>query len=206
MAVASMALAGCGGSDPKVSVDNLQKAADAAIADPNEPCPLGLDLAAALKKAGITATTTPGEGSDAEDHPVDADSATGAKPDAPIQRFGGGAMITCSYTLSTGGFLKIVLTGVHKPRAIGLMAPMVAHDGRLVTGELRRFIGQKFDTGKAVLTPDDGLAAVVVLKASGGDAALEVTSDPQDHGDGKKPITGEPLRVLTEELGKQVKV
>ncbi|NUR59674.1 MAG: hypothetical protein HOV87_13545 [Catenulispora sp.] len=207
LAVVSMALTACGGSDPKVSVDTLQKAADAAIANPNEPCPLGLDLNAALKKAGIAATATPSTGTDPDDHPVDAVSGTGAKSDTPIARFGGGGMITCSYALSTGGSVEATLTGVHKPRAIGVIAPVLARDGQLAVGELREFIGRKFDAGKAVLTPDDGLAAVVVLKASGGDAILEVTSNPPaGNADAKNPIVREPLRVLAEELGKQVKV
>lgn len=201
------ALTACGGSDPKVSVDNVQKAADAAIANPDAACPIGLDLNAALKKAGVPATATP-SGTSPGDHPVDAESATGAGSDAALKRFGGGGMITCSYQLSSGGFVDATLVGVKKPRAIGILAPVLARDGHLVTGELRRFIGQKFDTGKALLTPDDGLAAVVVLKASGGDAALEVTSEPAGSAaeGAKNPIAGEPLRLLTEELGKQVKV
>ena len=62
------------------------------------------------------------------------------------------------------------------------------------------------DAGKAVLMPGAGLAAVVAPKASGGDVALEVTTETGGNSDEKNPIVGEQLRKLAEEFGNQVKV
>ena len=208
-AVMSTAVTACGSSDSKIAVDKVQKAADAAIATPTEPCPLGIDVNAALKKAGIAATATPDPGSlDSGAHAVDAVSSAQAADGSPFKTFGGGGMITCTYKLSPGSYVEATLTGVRNGKAVNLMAPMLQRDGRLARSDLEKFLSQKSDTGKALLTAGEGLAAVVNLKASGGDAALEVksytlsSSDPE----AKPPIVGEPLRKLAEALGKQVKV
>lgn len=206
LAVVTAALAACGSSDSKVSVDKLQQIADKAKAAPTEPCPVSLDINAALKKAGVSGTAMPDPGSDDPDaHPVDAESATGVKDGSPLQSFGGG-MITCTYKLSTGGYVEATLTGVRHGKAVALMAPMLSRDGEIATGDLEKVVTQKYDAGKAVLTPGAGLAAVVVLKASGGDVALEVTTETGGNSDEKNPIVGEQLHKLAEELGKQVKV
>jgi hypothetical protein len=206
LAVATAALAACGSSDSKVSVDKLQQAADKAKAAPTEPCPVGFDINAALKKAGVSGTAVPDSGSDDPDaHPVDAESATDVKDGSPLQTFGGG-MITCTYKLSTGGYVEATLTGVRHGQAVALMAPVLSRDAEISTGDIEKVVTQKYDAGKAVLMPGAGLAAVVALKASGGNAALEVTSTTGGGNDEKNPIVGEQLRNLAEELGKQVKV
>ncbi|NUP54134.1 MAG: hypothetical protein HOW97_43480 [Catenulispora sp.] len=206
LAVATTALAACGSSDSKVSVDKLQQAADKAHAAPTAPCPVGFDVDAALKKAGLSGTATPDPGSnDPDAHPVDAVSATDAKDGSPFQSFGG-AMITCTYKLSTGGYLEATVTGVRHGKAVALMAPMLSRDGEIASHDLEKVVTQKYDAGKAVLMPGDGLAAVVARKASGGDVALEVTTETGGDPDAKKPIIGEQLRKLSEELGKQIKV
>ena len=205
LTVLSIALTACGGSDSKVSVDKLQKAADAAVAAPANPCPLGFDVNAALKKAKVAGTATPTKGTDSGAKAVDADSATSASADSALKQFGG-AMITCTYTLSGGGSLEATVTGVQHPKAINLLAPLLQRDGHIASSDLTTVITQKLTAGKAVLTPGGGLAAIDKIDASGGDAILEVTTtadDPQtDHG----PLMGEPLRELTETLGKQVRV
>src|SRR5256714_12451178 len=61
-AVLATALAACGGSDSKVSVDNLQKAPDKMIAADTNPSPLRSDDNAALKNGGDSATETTGAG------------------------------------------------------------------------------------------------------------------------------------------------
>ncbi|WP_344662851.1 hypothetical protein [Catenulispora subtropica] len=206
LTVLGTALTACGsGSDSKVSVDKLQQAADKAIAAPDTPCPLGFDINAALKKAGLTATATPAADPNAERPAVDAESATGAQDDAPLKTRGG-ALITCTYSLSGGGYVQAALTGVRNGTAITLMAPLLQHDGDLARSDLFSFIAQKLETGKAVLTPGPGLASITKVGASGGDALLEVTTAAADHTADHRPIIGEPLRELTEALAKQVRV
>lgn len=205
--VLSTAITACGGSDPKVSVDKLQQAADKAIAAPTSACPLGFDVNAALKKAGVAATATPGDPTDPTALTVDADSATSADAGSIIKQRGG-AMITCSYTLSGGGSLNATLLGIRTGLAMPVLAPMLNHDARLEMSTLATFISQKFKAGKAVVTPGAGLAAVAKLDGSGGDVLLEVTTDATgpDNADQDGPITGEPLGKLTAALAEQVRV
>lgn len=202
-AVLSTALAACGGSDQKVSIDNLQKAADKAITAQTGPCPLGLDVDAALKKAGITATAALGNGPDPATAVV-AGSATNATRESPFY-LRGGAMITCSYTLSSGGSVSTTLVGLRNAQAMTVLAPQLSRDSELTMDVLATFIGQKFDAGKVMVAPGDR-AAVVRLDASGGNAIMEVTTLGSDGYEKPGPILGEPLRKLTEALGKQVRV
>jgi hypothetical protein len=204
LTVLSTALTACGGSEAKVSVDKLRQAADKAIAAPSNPCPLGLDVNSALKKAGIGGTAAPGAAPNSDTPAVDAESATNAKDDAPL-KLRGGAMITCTYALSGGGFVQATVTGVHNGTAIALMAPLLARDGELKMSDLESFVTRKLDTGKAVVSPEAGLVSVAELDASGGDALLEVTTAAADHSADHGPVVGEPLRKLTEALAKQVK-
>ncbi|NUP54135.1 MAG: hypothetical protein HOW97_43485 [Catenulispora sp.] len=198
----STGLTACGSSGSKVSVDNVQKAADAVVAAPTTPCPAGFDLDAALKKAGVTATAKPGS---ADDAAALAMSATNALQGSPLKT-SGTSMITCVYTLSTGGTVVARLTGAHTGKAITVLKPLLHADSDASTSEVDTFVAQKFSTGKPALTPG-GKAAVVELDATGGDVVLDVTSYSTDKGDeAKNPITGEPLRKLAEALSKQVKI
>lgn len=208
LTVLSIALTACGGSDSKVSVDKLQKAADKAMAAPANPCPLGFDVNAGLKKAKVAVTAAPvtsATGARFNTRAVDADSATTAGDGTPFKQLGG-AEITCFYTLSGGGSLEAVVAGVHKDRAIDLIAARLVRDGNIASNDLRMFITQNLTVGKGVLTPGGGLAAITKLDASGGDVLLEVTTRADDRQADHGPLVGEPLRELTEALGKQVRV
>lgn len=197
----SAGLTACGSSDSKVSVDNLQKAADAVAATPTAPCPAGIDLDAALKKAGIAATAKPGDADDPATLAMSPDKALAGSP----LKIAGASVITCNYTLSTGGTVVAIVAGAHTGKAITVIAGMLRADSDASTSEVDTFVAQKFSTGKPVLVPG-GKVAVVELDASGGDAVLDVTSYSSDKGnDAKNAITGEPLRKLAEALGKQVK-
>ncbi|MFL6109841.1 MAG: hypothetical protein ACJ786_00585 [Catenulispora sp.] len=205
-AVLTTALAACGGgSDAKVSIDNMQKTADKMIAagDTNS-CPLGFDVNAALKKAGITATAKPSDGAHSP-LAAYAESATNATRLSPLYQRGG-AVINCAYTLSSGGSLKATLFGVRVFKAMPIVAPQLSHDAQAEVSELDSFISKKLDTGKAMVTPGDGRAAIEALDTAGGDAVLEVTTDDPDSSLKAGPVLGEPLRKLTEALGKQVRV
>lgn len=207
LSILSLALTACGSSDSKVSVDKLQKAADKAIATPSNPCPLGLDVNAALKKSKVPLTATPAtsSGNDSITRAVDADSATTASDDSPLKQFGA-AMITCPYTLSGGGSMKVTVTGARKGKAINLMAPLLQRDGEIARSDLEAFLTQKLTAGKAVLSPGGGLAAIIELDASGGDVLLEVTTRAEDPQADRGPVVGEPLREVAAALGKQVRV
>lgn len=202
LAALGIGLSACGDSGPaKVSVDKVKQAADKAVAAPTTPCPLGLDLDAALKKAGVAATATPGF-KGAQDIPAVAIDDTGGNASLKGED---GAAITCTYTLSTGGFLRINVVGVHTGSAFDPLIPRLAMDSKLYDYDSAlHFVEQKFDTGKAVVTPLEGRAAVVKLAGDGGDVALEAASFKAGVLEDLGPITGDKLRVLTEALGKQV--
>ncbi len=204
-AVLTTALAACGGSDSKVSVDNLQKAADKMIAADTNSCPLSFDVNAALKKAGVSATATPSDGVNPRPLAAYAMSATNATRDSPLYQRGG-AVINCGYTLSSGGSVNVTLFGVRTGGAIPIAAPQLSRDAQLELSALGTFIGQKFAPGKAAVTPNGGRAAIVKLNGSGGDLVLEATTVDDGSYEKDGPIVGEPLRKLTEALGKQVRV
>ncbi|GAA2050915.1 hypothetical protein GCM10009839_67080 [Catenulispora yoronensis] len=166
---------------------------------------MGFDVNAALKKAGIAATAKPGEEGRSDTAAVDADSTTNAQADSPLKQRGA-SILTCHYTLSTGGYLTAAVAGVHTGTAISLMAPLLQHDGQISRSDLETYITQKFTAGHALTSPGGGLVAVAKLDASGGDALVEVTSEAVDTNADHGPLVGEPLRALTDALAKQVKV
>lgn len=204
-AVLGAALAGCGSSASKISADKVQQAADQAINTQTTQCPLGIDINAALKKAGVAATATPAAGAqtDSGEPAVYAESATKEKDDSPLKQRGG-ALITCTYVLSTGGSVQARLIAVHTGTAIALMAPQLQHDAEISVSDLRDLVTRKLEAGKPVVTPGPGLAAIAKLDASGGDALLETTSINAQSSDETGPIVGDPLGKLTEALAKQI--
>ena len=189
-------------SKSKVSVAKIRQAADKLIDDPKGPCPLGIDVTKALAKAGIGGTATPR--ADAETPAAEGESAKSAEsPDSILQQLNG-ALVTCDYTLSSGGHVSTMLMGVGKGKAVNVLAPMISHDGQIGTEAFQTFASQKFESGKAALTPNLGLVAVVELSAKDGDVALEVTSHNADDQSKNGPITGEALRKFAEALAGQV--
>ena len=194
--------AGCGSSGSKVSVDAVHQAADKLVAAPTAPCPLGLDVNAALKSAGISTAATPGaDGSPAAEGESDRNGLAGS---SGVQQHA--AMVTCHYTLSGGVGLDVNLTAVGKGSAILILAPVLARDGHLTVTEIQALVSRKIDAGSTVATPDGGYAAISKLHASGGDAILEARAVAATGGTDSGLVTGEPLRKLTAALADQVRI
>jgi hypothetical protein len=191
--VAIISLAECGSSGPALSVDAVHTSADKLVASPNGACPLGLDVPAAMKDAGVAAAVTPASPAASGD----TDKSVGA--DSPLVKTGG-AMIECDYEAASGAGLKVVLLAVRTGQARSLLAPLIAHDSKLSHAELEAMFGDKFVTGTTVLSPSGGTSALARLKVSGGDAVLLV--DSPDGG----TIAGEPLRKAAEKFVSQLKL
>jgi hypothetical protein len=203
-AALAMALTACGSSGSKVSVNTLKQAADKVIAAPASPCPLGIDIDAALKKAGVASTATPGATTATGTliPAAQAESPSDAGDDSSLEQQDG-ALITCTYTLSSGGFVETTVVGVQNGSAISVLTTRLSVDGDLGP-TVETFERQKFDTGKAVVTPREGRAAVVELGGDGGDVMLEARTIDARGAGYVGPISGEKLRALTEALGKQL--
>ncbi|MCG6494588.1 hypothetical protein [Kitasatospora sp. A2-31] len=177
------------------------------------PCPFGLDLAAALKDAGIDRPAAPG----AADRPaVDTDLGDGA----PAQPWPSGitappsmasvpatppkAWVTCTYTVGSTPVRVDLLAVPEDGAAVAMMLPHIQRFGNLGVDQIHQFWSDRPKPGETRLTPGAGLAGVARVAAKGkGDITLTLSQDADD-AQRLSDLAGEPLRRATERLAAQL--
>ncbi|WP_395295215.1 hypothetical protein ACF9IK_18045 [Kitasatospora hibisci] len=176
-------------------------------------CPFGLDLAAALRDAGIDRPATPG----AADRPaVDTDLGNGvaaqpwpsgvtAPPSmASMPATPPTAWVTCTYTVGSTPVRVDLLAVPENGVAVSLMLPHIQRFGNVGVDQLRQFSIDQPKPGETRLTPGAGLAGVARVAAKGnGDITLTLSQDTDD-AQRLSDLTGEPLRRATERLAAQL--
>ncbi|MFD5082100.1 hypothetical protein ACFVYP_27050 [Kitasatospora sp. NPDC058201] len=178
------------------------------------PCPFGLDLAAALKGAGVDLPVTAGaKGHLTAETEVEAEVPaqpwpSGATPPAGIPSIPATparAWVTCHFTAgATPVRVDLLALAEHGP-AISLMLPHIQRFGNLGVDQLQDFADRQPATGQTKVTPGGGLVGVSRPAVRGkGDLALTLTQTT-----GEAPtepaLTGEPLRRATERLAAQLR-
>ncbi|WP_328615589.1 hypothetical protein OHS18_01365 [Amycolatopsis sp. NBC_00355] len=184
-------LAGCSpGDDYQVSVDAVRQAASGGRA---AKCPVGFDVPGALRSAGVDRPVTP----DAVDVEVSKTDTPAADPIAAQQNgmsaldAAAGAYLECGYQVD-GKALTVRLVATRAKGAMALLAPQLQRDARLAVGELRAFLDAAPGPGEVKVV--GGSVAVGALAATGGDAALMVSSEaPEVRDDALRTVAGELL-------------
>jgi hypothetical protein len=181
-------LAGCssdGGHE--VAVDAVRQAASGA-----KPanCPVGFDLPGALRTAGVDRPVQP----DATDVEVSETDTPAADPVVAQQNgmsaldAAAGAYIECGYRVD-GKALTVRLVATRAAGAMALLAPQLQRDAHLAVDELRAFLDTKPGPGEVKVV--GGSVAAGGLAATGGDAALLVSSEAPDlHDDVLRTVAG----------------
>jgi hypothetical protein len=202
--------AGSGSSTGAVSsgitVDAVHAAA-AKLGSAGGDCPLGLDVNAALKAAGVSGTAAP----DTQNGPA-ADGLTPETSDGngPPKQYSF-SMIECSYVVTDGGTttgLAVRLGAMPAGKGdtvANLLGPRIASDGRLSTADLRTFLSTSFTAGQSKVTPGAGTAVYSQLTGSGSGVGIEVSSLPPDN-TATPALSGTALEKVTTTLAGQVHV
>ncbi|MGW6916912.1 hypothetical protein ACWGB8_24255 [Kitasatospora sp. NPDC054939] len=176
-------------------------------------CPFGLDLAAALKAAGIERPVTAGagkrpvaEGELGDGLPAQPWPATATPlPGMPsIPATPPSAQITCHYTVgATPVRVDLLATPVYGP-AFALMLPHIQRHGAIKVRNLEQFAAEQPGAGQTAVTPEGGRVGVARVASHGpGDLALVVAQDTEARTE--PALTGEPLRKVTERLAAQLR-
>ncbi len=180
--------AGCSsGDDHQVAVDAVRQAASG-----GKPatCPVGFDVPGALRTAGVDRPVTP----DAVDVEVSTTSTPVADP-ITAQQHGmsaldaaAGAYLECGYQVGDRA-LTVRLVATRAQGAMALLAPQLQRDARLAVDDLRAFLDTKPGPGEVKVV--GGSVAVGGLAATGGDAALMVSSEaPELRDDALHTVAG----------------
>ncbi|MER5349400.1 hypothetical protein ABT093_03570 [Kitasatospora sp. NPDC002551] len=182
---------------------------------PQPSCPFGLDLAGALKAAGIERGVTPAGGTDgpvraevvpSEDaRPLPAGSAPGRTP-ATLPARPESVQVWCSYTAGTTPVEIGVLAAPAEGVAVNLALPYIQRAGALSADQLVTVSRDQPSPGRAGTTPGRGSVGIARLPvADKGDLALLV-SQGTEAASPDAALTGEPLRALAEKLAAQLHV
>ncbi|MFG3051216.1 hypothetical protein ACGFZP_09735 [Kitasatospora sp. NPDC048239] len=199
------------GGGGKLSYDQVRSTAQGVAK--SGPCPFGLDLAAALKGAGIDRPVTAGA---KDEQPVDTDLGDGV----PAQDWPAGAShpagmpsmpatppsawVTCTYTVGSTPVRIDLLAIPQNDIAVNIMLPHIQRFGNVGVDQLTQFANDKPKAGETRLTPGDASVGVARVAAKGkGDLVLTLT---QDADAAVEPsLVGEPLRKATEQLAAQLR-
>ncbi|MEU3466029.1 hypothetical protein ABZ721_39595 [Streptomyces sp. NPDC006733] len=178
-------------------------------------CPFGLDLAAALKVAGVERAVTPAAfgggraaqgtvnpGRPAQAWPSGQPTPSGL-PSAPAVP--PNASVVCHFTASDAP-MEIDLVAVSEGGvAVNLALPQIASLGNLSADEVMAFSKDEPGIGQSRVTPGRGTAAVARVAVVGkGDLAL-VVSQGSTVTKADPALTGEPLRKIAEALAAQLR-
>lgn len=170
-------------------------------------CPLGLDVNAALKAAGVSGTATP----DTANGPA----ATGETPEtagdgSPSKQYGF-SLIQCGYVVTDGGTTTVlgVNLGAMAGKSTGianLLGPVIQRDGRISVGDLKTFLSVPFRTGQTKVTSGMGTAVYAQLTGSNtGNIGLEAGTRLQpDESDGAPALSGPALEKFAMAIAAQV--
>ncbi|MFF8769421.1 hypothetical protein [Kitasatospora sp. NPDC015120] len=178
---------------------------------PDPACPFGLDLAGALRAAGIERAVTPAAGPDRavraevvppeEARPLPSGPASGpatapARPES--------VQVWCSYTAGTTPVEIGVLAAPAERIAVNLALPYIQRAGGLTPDQLVTVSADQPAPGRATTAPGRGSVAVARLPvADRGDLALLV-SQGTGAASPDAALTGEPLRTVAERLAAQL--
>jgi hypothetical protein len=174
---------------PEVSVDAVRLAAAKAGPAPKD-CPLGVDVPATLRAAGVD-----------QQAKLDTAEATASKTDKPAAdpiaaQQGGmsaidataGAEIACYYTLGDDK-VDVYLVAIRVKGAAALLAPIIARDAHVKLPDLPKYVAPPPGPGEIKIAADS--VAVCGLRANGGDAAMVVSStSAKVHGDTLRSVAG----------------
>ncbi|WP_327678929.1 hypothetical protein [Kitasatospora sp. NBC_00458] len=198
----------------RLSYDQARSTAGDLAKSGSGPCPFGLDLAAALKAAGVDRPVSAG-GKDRRVTEADLEEEipaqpwpSGATPPPSMPTMPATparAWVTCHYTVgATPVRIDLIAVADHGP-AVGLMLPHIQRFGNLGVDQLTDFAEHQPTTGRTAVTPGAGLVGVARPAVRGrGDLALTLTQDTQD-APAESALTGEPLRRATERLAAQLR-
>ncbi|WP_030232974.1 hypothetical protein [Streptomyces sp. NRRL S-350] len=199
-----------------LSYDDFRSTARKAAAEPTDTCPFGLDLAKALRTAGISADVSP----DAkEGHAVDAGAADGdpAKPwpsnashppSMPsIPATPPRAFVSCTYRVGHARMDLELMAVPQAGAAVNLMFPLIQHNARVGIGPIQQFATEQPDAGQAKLVPGgkDSAAVARIAPKGSGDIALLLSQVLDDDAAPDPALTGEQLRKATEALAAQLR-
>ncbi|WP_033214272.1 hypothetical protein [Kitasatospora phosalacinea] len=169
-------------------------------------CPFGLDLAAALKAAGVDLTATPGT---EDDKPATGEVTEATAPEpwpsamtpppsmASVPGRPPTGWVTCVWTVDGGPVRLDLLAVPMNDVGVSLMLPKAQAAGQLRVDGIHTVYDRRPAPGAAPLvTPDGGLAALARVPVKGdGDLVLLLSQEPPDGGG--RTLSGEPLgRVL----------
>ncbi|RKE20216.1 hypothetical protein BX266_3567 [Streptomyces sp. TLI_171] len=203
-----------GGSDAALSYASVRSTAEQLGSQGGAACPFGLDLAAALKSAGIDRTATPGA-ADAKAAEGEVAEATAPVPwpswisPSPTTASAPGrppsARVTCVWTVGSTP-VQLDLTAVPLDDVgVNMVLPSIQSAGEVSVDQLSAIVtGRPKPGGKPLVTPGEGLAAIARVRAKGtGDIVLVLSQDSPDRPD--RSLTGEPLGRLLDRLAGQIR-
>ena len=194
--------AGAGGTTP-----DAVHAAAAKLGSAGGACPLGLDVNAALKAAGVSGTAAP----DTASGPA-ADGTTPETAEAgdPAKQYDF-SLIRCSFVITDGATttgLAVNLGAVPSGQSgtvANILGPILARDGGLAPADLQGFLGTPFAAGQSKVTPGKGTAFYSQLTGSGSGVGLEVGATPTPASDGTAPaLSGAALQKFATTLAAQI--
>ncbi|MBD0693484.1 hypothetical protein [Streptomyces sp. CBMA123] len=196
-----------------LSYDTVRSTAEKLQTDKQDTCPFDLDLAKALKAAGIPGGITPdhegghavqgsvGDGLPPQpwpsgaSHPASMPSVPATPPHADI---------ICAYRAGTTG-LNIELFAVPQPgTAVNMLLPGIQRAAQLSVAGLQQFATEQPGPGQTRLV-GKGTAALARIAPKGeGDIVLMLSQDTGS-GEPDRGLTGEPLRKAAENLVGQLR-
>ncbi|MER7701674.1 hypothetical protein ABTX81_02075 [Kitasatospora sp. NPDC097605] len=182
---------------------------------PDPSCPFGLDLAGALKAAGMERPVTPGTGTG---RPVRAEvvppgkalpGPTGSTPGparATLPARPESVQVWCSYNAGGTPVEIGVVAAPAEGIAVNLALPYIQQAGDLTTEQVVTVSAEQPAPGLAKTAPGRGSVAIARLAVAGtGDLALLVSQGTEAPSP-DAALTGEPLRTLAEKLAAQLHV
>ncbi|MFE2110119.1 hypothetical protein ACFXAF_30235 [Kitasatospora sp. NPDC059463] len=175
---------------------------------PDPACPFGLDLAGALRAAGIERAVTPAAGADravrAEVVPPEEARPLPSGPVATAPARPESVQVWCSFTAGTTPVEIGVLAAPAERIAVNLALPYIQRAGDLTPDQLAAVSADQPSPGRASTAPGRGSVAVARLPvADRGDLALLV-SQGTEAASPDAALTGEPLRTVAERLAAQL--
>ena len=191
------ALVACSSSSSgasSITVDAVHTAAGK-LGKAGGACPLGLDVNAALKTAGVSGTAAP----DTQGGP----EATGTTPEtadagSPSQQYGF-SMIQCSYVITDGATttnLDVNLGAMagKSGAVVNILAPLISRDGHVAVSDLRTFLTPPFKSSQSRETPGRATAIYSQLSGSGSGVGLELGTSLAPNEDATPALSGPALQ------------
>jgi hypothetical protein len=214
-AATGLGAAGCGGGSGGGSQGSMTTADVAAaqtrVTGATSPCPFAFDVAAAAKKAGVTAAVTAGgqDGTTADStvHPPEPAKPwpSGVTPDPAmpsVPAIPGWTDVECAYRVGAVSLNVLVVATPAARSAVNFLLPLLGHDNEAGASALAAFVKDLPKPGDVRLGPGSVPAAVVRIPVKGsGDIAMLVS---QQADDGTGPLSSAAIRQITGDLAKEV--